>query len=101
MEEMTRLTEGYNFIYEADLEANDEVIVKIPDVSHNKRSISDIGWQTDGDVTLYGTLASDPEDNAAIWQEISENDEVNRTVSALKAVCGDEGASIVVRVIFN
>lgn len=101
MQEMTRTSDGFNFIFEKALDASDTVIVKIPDVSPNKKSISDIGWQTDGDITLYGTLASDPEDNSAIWQEISENDEVNRTVSALKAVCGDEGASLVIRVIFN
>lgn len=100
MVEMTRTTDGYNFIYEATLDVNDEVIVKIPDVSPNKKSISDIGWQTDGDITLYGTLSQDPEADA-IWQEIGSGEEINKTVSALMAVCGENGANIVIRVIFN
>ena len=101
MQEMTRTTDGYNFVYEAELRANEEVIVKIPDVSPNKRSISDIGWQASGDVTLCGTLSAEPEDNAAIWQEIEEGEEINKTVYALKAVCGEQSAGIVIRVIFN
>ncbi len=101
MHDMKRTTDGFNFVFEKLLSANETAIVKIPDVSPNKKSIGDIGWQSDGDVTLYGTLSSEPESNSAIWQEIDENDEVNRTVSALKLVCGDEGASVVIRVIFN
>ncbi len=101
MQEMTRTTDGYNFIYEAELRANEEVIVKIPDVSPNKKSICDIGWQTDGDVSLYGTLSQDPDDEFAIWQEIGSGEEINKTVSALLAVCGEEPAKLLIRVIFN
>ena len=101
MEEMTRVNDGYSYIFEAELDANEEVIVKIPDVSPNKKSISDIGWQTDGDVSLYGTLSSDPDDEFAIWQEIGSGEEINKTVSALMAVCGEENASVAIRVIFN
>ena len=102
MQEMTRTTDGYNFVFEKSLDANETVIVKLPDVSPNKKSICDIGWQTsDESVTLYGTLSADPEDNSAIWQEIGADDEINKTVSALKAVSGDYDARIVIRVIFN
>ena len=101
MQEMKRTTDGFNFVFQEELSANGEVIVKIPDVSPNKKSISDIGWQTDGDVTLYGTLSAEPEDNSAIWQEIEEGEEINKAVYALKAVCGAESANIVIRVIFN
>ena len=101
MQEMTRTNEGFNFVFEKELSANEEVIVKIPDVSPNKKSISDIGWQTDGDITLYGTLSQDPEADSAIWQEIGEGEEINKTVFALKAVCGGNSANIVIRVIFN
>ena len=102
MQEMKRTTDGFSYIFEKTLDSNEEVIIKIPDVSPNKKSISDIGWQTsDESVTLYGTLSDDPEGDSAIWQEIGGGEEINRTVSALKAVCGNYDAHIVIRVIFN
>lgn len=101
MHDMKRTTDGFNFVFEKLLSANETAIVKIPDVSPNKKSISDIGWQSDGDVTLYGTLSGNPEDNSAIWQEIDEDSEINKTVYALKVVNGSAACNIVIRAIFN
>lgn len=101
MDKFVRVREsnGFNFVYEKELEANETVILDMPAVSPNKRSVNDIGWQTDGDVTLYGTLSSDPESEKALWQEIKESDEVNKTVSAIKIVNGGSACSIVIRAI--
>ena len=101
MDKFVRVREsnGFNFVYEKELAANETVILDMPAVSPNKRSVNDIGWQTDGDVTLYGTLSSDPESEKALWQEIKESDEVNKTVSAIKIVNGGSACNIVIRAI--
>lgn len=100
MEKFTKVTNGFNFVYESELSANETVILTLPPVSPNKRGINDIGWQTDGDITLYGTLSSNPDSENALWQEIKENDEVNKTVSAIKIVNGDTDCNVVIRAIF-
>lgn len=97
MDKFKKVTNGFNFVYEKDLKANEEVILAMPTVSPNKRGINDIGWQTDGNVTIYGTLSSNLEN--ALWQKINENDEVNKTVSALKIVNGNSICKIVIRAI--
>lgn len=99
MEKFKKVTNGFNFIYEKSLKSNETVILSMPPVSPNKRGINDIGWQTDGDITIYGTLSSNPESANALWQEIKENDEVNKTVSALKIVNGDTACKIAIRAI--
>lgn len=99
MDKFERVTNGFNFVYEKALAAGQTVIVQMPAVSPNKRGINDIGWQSDGNVTLYGTLSKNPESSAALWQEIKEDDEVNKTVSAIKAVNGNSACNIVIRVI--
>lgn len=101
MLEFKRTTNGFNYIFEKELAANETVILKMPDVSPHKRGVNDIGWQTDGDVTLYGTLSSDPESDNALWQEIKDGDEVNKTVSAFKIVNGSSACSIVIRAIMD
>ena len=92
-------TNAFNFVFEKDLTANDEVIVKMPAVSANKRGINDIGWASNGDITLYGTLERDPK-NAVLWQEIRENDEVNKTTSFLKIKNNGDSCKVVIRAIF-
>lgn len=101
MDEFKRTTNGFNYIYEKNLAAGETVIVKMPAVSSNKRGINDIGWQADGDLTLYGTLSSNPQSENALWQEIRDNDEVNKTVSAVKIVNGSTPCNIVIRAILN
>lgn len=99
--EFERTTNAFNFVFEKDLKANETVIVKMPPVSANKRGINDIGWLSNGDVTLYGTLAKNPKSETALWQEIRENDEVNKVTSALKIVNNGGACRIQMRVIMN
>lgn len=100
MENFERVTNAFNFVYEKELAANETVIVAMPPVSPNKRGVNDIGWQTDGDnVKLYGTLSGQPESDAALWQEIKESDEVNKTVSAIKVVNSGAACKVAIRVI--
>lgn len=93
-------TTGFNFVFEKDLKANETVIVKMPAISANKRGINDIGWLSNGDITLYGTLAKNPKSEQALWQEIRENDEVNKVTSALKIVNNGDACRIEMRAIF-
>lgn len=101
MHNFKRIGNAFNFIFEKELAADETVIVAMPPVSPNKRGVNDIGWQTDGDVTIYGTLSSNPESDTALWQEINENDEVNKTVMAIKVVNGADACRIAIRVILN
>ena len=80
---------------------NETVIVKMPAISANKRGINDIGWLSDGDVTLYGTLAKNPKSDKALWQEIRVNDEVNKVTSAIKIVNNGGACRIEMRAILN
>lgn len=99
MEMFKNESNAFNFVYEKELAADETVILKMPVVSPNKRGVNDIGWQADGDVTIYGTLSSKPESDTALWQEIKENDTVNKTVSAIKVVNGGAACNVAIRVI--
>lgn len=99
--EFDRTTNAFNFVFEKDLEANEVVIVKMPAVSANKRGINDIGWLSDGIITLYGTISRNPKSEKALWQEIRENDEVNKVTSALAIVNKGGACRIEMRAIFN
>ena len=99
--EFERTTNAFNFVFEKDLKANETVIVKMPAVSANKRGINDIGWLSDGDVTLYGTLSKNAKSDKALWQEIRMHDEVNKVTSALKIVNNGGACRIEMRAIFN
>ena len=94
-------TSAFNYVFEKDLKANETVIVKMPVVSANKRGVNDIGWICNGDVTLLGTFAKDPKSEKALWQEIRDNDEVNKTTSALKIVNNGTDCRIEMRAILN
>lgn len=98
MEQLTRQGSGYNYILEAEIDADDNIIVAVPSFGKGHECISDIGWQSNGDVTIYGTLSSDPE-NTEMWQEIEAGEEINKTVSALKIVNNGAACSVVVRII--
>ena len=99
--EFERTGNAFNFVFEKDLQPYETVVVKLPVVSANKRGINDIGWLSDGDVTLYGTLARNPKSDKALWQEIRVNDEVNKVTSALKIVNNGDACRIEMRAIFN
>ncbi len=93
-------TDGFNYVYEKALGVGDEIIVKMPSISANKRGINDIGWQCNGNVKLYGTLSTKPKETK-LWTEIRDNDEVNKTTAALKIVNEGEACHIVIRAILN
>ena len=94
-------TTGFNFVFEKDLKANETIIVKMPAISANKRGINDIGWLSDGDITLYGTLAKNPKSDKALWQEIREHDEVNKVTAAIKIVNNGGACRVEMRAILN
>ena len=99
--EFERTTNAFNFVFERNLKAGEEVIVKMPAVSANKRGINDIGWASNGNVTVSGTLAKNPKNPDAIWQVILDNEEINKTVSALKITNNGAACRIEMRAIFN
>lgn len=97
MLEFKRTTNGFCYVFEKKLAENETVIVKMPPVSPNKRGINDIGWQSDGSVTLYGTLSQNPEKEEAIWQKIEPFDEVNKTISAIKISNNGGECTVIIR----
>ena len=99
MSQFRRVTDGFNFVYEKALSANETVILEMPKVSPHKKGVNDIGWQSDGYVTLYGTLSEDPYADTALWQKIEEGDEINKTVSALKIINNGSSCNVAVRAI--
>lgn len=102
MREFVRTTDGFNYVFEKTLEANEVVLLKMPRISANKRGVNDIGWQTTGDAVLYGTLVRNPKvEDDELWQELVESYEVNKTISAIKIVNGKAPCRVVVRVILN
>lgn len=93
---------GFSYVFDTVMGGKESVVVQMPPVSPNKRGVNDIGWQTDGSATLYGTLCRNPESEDTLWQEIEPFDEVNKTIRAIKIV--NETANdcrVIVRVIMN
>ena len=92
---------GFAYTSEFELAANEEVMLKMPLVTPNKRGVNDIAWQADrDDIKIYGTL-SDKASSTRIWQEIMPYDEVNKVITAIKVVGGAAEANICIRVILN
>ena len=81
-----RTTNAFSFVFEKDLEMGDILVVKMPEVSANKRGVNDIGWMCDGNIKLYATLSENPKSEKALWQEIRDYDEVNKVASAIAIV---------------
>ena len=92
---------AFNYVFEKEIKAFETIIVKMPAVSANKRGINDIGWVSNGDVTLYGTLSKDANSKNALWQEIGENQEINKVTSAIKIVNNGDACRVIIRAIFN
>lgn len=103
MDKFTRdaSSNGFNYVYEKKLAPDEVVLLKMPQISSNKRGFNDVGWQASGDVDLYGTLESKPKIDSDLWQKIEPYDEVNKTISALKIVNGSEACRIVIRALLN
>lgn len=92
---------GFNYVLDTEIKAGETILAKIPRLSPNKRGVNDIGWMTDGDVHLYGTLCRDPEREDTLWQEIEPFDEINKTISAIKIENKAEDCRVVIRIILN
>ena len=101
METFTNTKNAFCYVYDRELEDHETVIIKMPVVSPNKRGVNDIGWQSDGEVQLYGTICRDPERPDTLWQEIEPCDEVNKTVAAIKAENLGGACRLVIRAILN
>ena len=99
--EFERTTNAFNYVFGKDIKENEVIIVKLPVVSANKRGINDIGWLSDGNVRIYGTLAKDPNSKKALWQPIRESDEINKVTSAILVVNNGDSCRIEMRAIFN
>lgn len=99
--EFENTSNAFNYAFEKNLAAGEEVIVRMPRVSANKRGVNDIGWLSDGDVKLYGTLAQNPKAENALWQEIGINDDINKVTSAIKIENKGIACRIEMRVILN
>ena len=98
---------GFNYYYEDEVAAGTEVILSIPPVTANKRSVNDIGWMVECDndadvdaVSVFGTLSSKPESETAIWQELTPGEDVNKTLSGMKVSNGSASpCKVCIRVI--
>lgn len=102
MKKFIKMPNGFNYFFEKTLAPFEEVIVKLPTVSSNKRGINDIGWVCTNEATLWGTLSSDPENcDEGLWQQIIDRDEINKTVTALKVKNGNAESKVIIRAILN
>lgn len=95
-------TNGFNYVFEQDIEPNKTEILKMPIVTPNKRGINDIGFAVEDGIVLYATISAEPLGDTAIWQEIQEFDEINKTTSFIKIVnTSDEKKRVNIRAILN
>lgn len=94
-------TNGFDYYFEKELEPNEEILIKMPAISPNKRGVNDIGWQTDGDAILYATLSYKPFSENAIWTKIEDYDEINKTISYIKIVNGNSKCRVAIKALLN
>ena len=92
---------GFNYVFEYELSADEQIIVMMPRISPNKRGVNDMAWQTDGDVTLLGTLSPNPEKENTMWQEIGEEYDINKCTYALKIINNGNPCRIIIRALLN
>lgn len=92
---------GFNYVFEYDLAANEEIILQMPRISPNKRGVNDIAWQANGNITLYGTLSPNIDSPDALWQEIGEEYDINKCTYALKIVADEEPCKVIIRALLN
>lgn len=97
---LSRRNTAYDYTADIELEAGATEYIEIPRVSINKKGVIDIGWQSDDDIVLYGTLSANYSSDDTLWDEIKDGEEVNRTVRYLKAVnTGETSQHLYIRVI--
>jgi hypothetical protein len=92
---------GFNYETYGEIGAGEEIIIPLPVVTANKRGVNDIGWQIDGDATLYATLSNRPLEDGTIWQEIRPDEGINKTAANVKIVGGMAASKVYLRVILN
>ena len=92
---------GFNYKAEGDVKAGEEIILTFPKVTANRRGVNAIGWQIDGDAKLYATLSNTPERPETIWQEIRDDEDINKTASAIKVVGVASSSNCYFRIILN
>jgi hypothetical protein len=98
---------GFNYCYEGKVESNAEVVLALPLVTANKRSVNDIGWMvgcsddTDADlIVVSGTLSSDPFSEDAMWQQLIAGEDINKTLSGIKVRnASEKECTVCIRVI--
>ena len=79
---------GFSYEFNKELEAGEEVIVKMPVPTANRRGVNDIGWQSESEnVEIYGTLYSDVGNVPDwAWERIGEDEDINKTVRAINVI---------------
>ena len=94
-----RKGDGFSYVYEGKIGAGQTAYIKMPPVSANKRGVNDIGWQCNGEISIYATMATHPE-TTPLWQEVQDNYLLNKTISFLKVINeGTDECDICIRVI--
>lgn len=88
---------GYQYIFDEEIKSGETVYVKMPPLSADKRGVNDIGWQTNGNIALYASLSR--EADTALWTEIVDRCDINKTISLLKIVNPGAKCRVTVKVI--
>ena len=97
---LSRKNTAYDYSADIELEAGATEYIEIPKVSANKKGVNDIGWQSDDNIVLYGTLSSNYTSEDTLWDEIKDGEALNLTVRYLKAVnTGTTSQHLYIRVI--
>lgn len=84
---------GFSFYINKTVPCGEEMYVKMPVVSANKRGVNDIGFAYEDGIKLYATLSEDLSSENTIWQEIQPFDEINKTAAYIKIVNGGENSA--------
>lgn len=92
---------GFNYYWEGEVNDGETVILRFPPVTANKRGVNDIGWQIDGDATLWATTVTDPYADDAMWQEIHDYEDINKCASAVKIDGSGAASRVIIRIILN
>jgi len=100
MLKMLRIAPAYSYYLEKPLNANETVIIGIPEVSPNKRSVRSIGYSGDDTIALYATISADP-DNTAQWAQVPLGNDINLSTTAIKVVNGVNATTFSIRVILE
>lgn len=100
MDEFIRYQNAFNYMYDKTIKPGEEILLPIPPVGPNKRSVNDIGWQTDSnDIYIYGTVAKEY-GKTNMWSELADSTPINKTVTALKIINrGKTNAEVCIRII--